>query len=137
MCCKSHVEPLDRTLAETILAVALFQGEGLNTWVRSIPEENCRVMATMQGGQLEVFLSPAVSQYHQHAEKRIAASVMFEVLSKYAEKVDGVITQKANVQGCTEGGMASHVIASYPSQPIMWEKVCPGFREVFMGTAEG
>jgi hypothetical protein len=85
---------------------------------------------------LRLELSPSVSQYAHHADKRVSSGVYFEIAAKYAEKVGGVITQLSNVSGCTEGGVSEHILAQYPEQPLRWEQVCPGFRETILGAAD-
>jgi hypothetical protein len=132
------VYPLDPEIAATILAVGLFVPDSYMGWKRVLIEDNgdaVAVHALLQpdNNALRFEIAPAVSQYNQHAMKRIAAGVYFEVAAKYAEKVDGQIKQFANVVGCTEGGMAEHVLAQYPDVPLMWERVCAGFREAILG----
>lgn len=108
----------------------MFTSSGdLNRWTRQIPEEGTSVVGIINEDNLRLEIAPTVSQYIHHAEKRIAAGVYFEIAAKYAEKCDGQIKQLSNVQGCTEGGVAEHVLAVYPSMPLMWEQVCKGFQE--------
>src|SRR5262249_32959910 len=98
-------------------------------------EERTLVKAILQpdANSLRLELSPAVSHYDHHAAKRIASGIYFEIAAKYAERVGGTITQLSNVVGCVEGGVAEHVLAHYPYMPMMWERVCPGFRETILG----
>ena len=140
MCCRLTVTPLDAEVAAAILALGMFTPvEGLPaTWQRSIDEEGTSVRATLaaESNLLRVELSPTVSHYSHHADKRIAGGVYFEIAAKYAEKVGGRITQLSNVAGCTEGGVAEHVLAHYPETPLLWEMVCPGFRETILGAGQ-
>jgi hypothetical protein len=117
MCCRITVAPLDPELARLVLRMGMFSPTdelGLN-WRRYILEEGTNVNAILlpDYGALRLELSPAVSAYSHHADKRIAGGVYFEIAAKYAEKVGGLITQLSNVPGCTEGGIAEHVLARY------------------------
>lgn len=140
MCCRLTVSPLDPEVAAAVLAVGLFVPvDGVTgTWRRLIPEEGTTVNAIFvpESRVLRIELTPSVSQYAHHAEKRIASGVYFEIAAKYAEKVGGTIKQLSNVTGCTEGGVSEHVLAQYPASPLCWEQVCPGFRETILGTTD-
>jgi hypothetical protein len=132
------VYPLNPEIAATILAVGLFVPDAMGIWKRVVIEDNgdsVAVHALLQpaNNALRFEIAPAVSQYSQHAMKRIAAGVYFEVAAKYAEKVDGQIKQFANVVGCTEGGMAEHVLAQYPDVPLMFTRICAGFQATLLG----
>lgn len=140
MCCRLHVVPLDITIAETILAVGMFTpSAGSNNlhWERLILEElvtvSVSLMADGEYGKFLLNLSPSISSYDHHKDKRIAAGVYFEIAAKYAEKVGGEIYQTANISGCIENGSSTRKLASYPSTPMQWNKVCNGFREVILG----
>ena len=137
MCCRLTVAPLDPEVAAAILALGLFSPTtGMaNTWQRAIDEERTVVRAILQpeSNSLRLELSPAVSHYEHHAAKRTASGVYFEIAAKYAERVDGRITQLSNVVGCVESGIAEHILADYPEIPMLWERVCPGFRETILG----
>jgi hypothetical protein len=85
------------------------------------------------GNRFEASISPSISSYTHHYGKRITAGVYFEICAKYAEKVDGTVTQKANVAGCSNGGVASLVMAVYPNIPLTYERACRGFQELIMG----
>lgn len=139
MCCRLTIAPLDPEIAVAVLALGLFTPtDGLaGTWERSIAEEQTIVRAIMGSdfNALRLELSPSVSHYSHHAEKRIASGVYFEIAAKYAEKVNGTIKQLSNVVGCVEGGVAEHILAQYPDIPMLWERVCPGFRETILGTS--
>ena len=139
MCCRLTVFPLDPELAVSILALGMFtlvEGQ-TTTWRRIVPEEGTAVNAILvpESNALRLELSPPVSQYMHHADKRIAGGIYFEIAAKYAEKVGGQIKQLSNVIGCTEGGVAEHILAQYPDIPLLWEQVCPGFRETILGSA--
>jgi hypothetical protein len=139
MCCRLTVAPLDPEVAAAILALGLFAPSANmpNTWQRAIEEERTTVKAIFMpdSNSLRLELSPAVSHYDHHAEKRMASGVYFEIAAKYAERVGGRITQLSNVVGCVEGGIAEHILAQYPEIPMLWERVCPGFRETILGSS--
>ena len=144
MCCRLTITPFDETIARTILAIGLFVPEtvtvGHPEFRRRIEEEKTTVIAELKPADdftpahLKLSLSPSVSQYAHHADKRIAGSVMFEIAAKYAEAVEGTIIQQANVTGCVEAGAPNNrVLAQYPESPMLWEKVCLGFQETILG----
>jgi hypothetical protein len=139
MCCRLSVEPLDKLIAARILTIGQFQpiyfrpGEPIATnWRREIPEEGCIVEVSL-GESFGVNISPAISAYAHHFGKRIAAGVYFEIAAKYAERVGGRIFQRATVIGCKPEDGSELLIAHYPDQPLLFEKVCSGFQEVFLG----
>ncbi|HLF78121.1 MAG TPA: hypothetical protein VJB57_11605 [Dehalococcoidia bacterium] len=139
MCCRLTVYPLDLEVAAAVLGVGMFTPvEGSTTaWRRAVLEEGTTVQAILvpESNILRLELSPSISQYMQHADKRIAGGVYFEIAAKYAEKVNGRIVQLSNVAGCVEGGVAEHLLAQYPDLPMLWDQVCPGFRETILGTS--
>lgn len=100
------------------------------TWERIVPQESASITATIVNGCLDLSLSPAISIYTQHANKRIAASIYFEIAAKYAEKVGGEVLQKATVPECRPVGGHGLVIARYPSLPLTFDSVCRGFQSV-------
>lgn len=81
-------------------------------------------------------LWPSISTYSQHSGKRIAASVMFEILARYSEKVGGEVIQRGTVAGCRPSGVATGdiIIADYPRLPLLWPHVCAGFQSVLLGS---
>ena len=144
MCCRMSVQPLVPEIAVAILTVGQFRPtftraeDGLAvTWERAIPEEGAVVSASIANDALELSILPAISVFAHHAGKRLAAGVYFEIAARYAEKVGGVIVQKATVQGCTDGPPAQElVLARYPEMPLSFDRVCPGFRAVILGEPE-
>jgi hypothetical protein len=139
MCCRLTITPLDLDVAASVLGLGMFTPvEGMTTsWRRAILEEGTLVQALLvpESNVLRLELSPSISQYMHHADKRIAGGVYFEIAAKYAEKVGGRIVQLSNVSGCVEGGVAEHLLAHYPEMPMLWDKVCPGFRETILGSS--
>lgn len=137
MCCRITISPLNRDLAIAVLTIGRFvKVESGDRWVRELPEEGTHVAAHFTGDELELVIGPAISEAAHHAQKRRAAGVYFEIACKYAEKVGGTITQKANVEGCMEGALTSRVLARYPDEPMDFEKVCNGFRAAFYAELE-
>ena len=133
MCCRLSISPLDPDVAKSILAVGQFHPVNGNYWQRNIPEEGTEVGAQLRpdSNLLQLNIQPAVSTYLQHAEKRLAASVYFEIAAKYAEKVNGTIVQYANVTGCLDPLRTERRLAAYPHEPLLFVHVCPGFQELF------
>ena len=81
---------------------------------------------------LEVHISPNVATYEHHAQRRVAASVMFEIAAKMAEKGNCTILHLANVAGCKDD--TEPLLADYPLLPFQWERLCRGFKETFLLT---
>lgn len=135
MCCKAELRPINRELAITMLQIGMFERlhpDGDKFWKRNIPEERCTVNVIVNDDVIEANISPSVGNYHDHLGKRIAGSVYFEILAKMAEKMNATVIQKANVTGCTTGGVAQLMLAHYPDMPLSYDRVCNGFREVLL-----
>ena len=142
MCCRIDVYPLHLQVAVGILSIGLFTptywkpADSIYAviWERQIPEEAVTVTASLKEGSLNLSLSPAISAFADHAGKRIAGGVYFEIAAKYAEKVGGEIIQKATVAGCKLGRDSQELLLGrYPSLPMNFERVCAGFQVVFLG----
>lgn len=103
----------------------------LGDYLRHIPEEGGSVRARFSNGELSITLVPSIGEYEHHARSRIMASVALEIAAKYAEKVNGTITQHANVQGCSNLGVTSRLLAVYPYEPLNYANLCLGFQQVF------
>ena len=145
MCCRTIVQPLHVPTAVYILGNGLFKPvywlpnrqEYAVRWERVIAEEGTTVSCSISGDVLELRIAPAISVYIQHLGKRISASVYFEIAAKYAEKVGGEITQHATVTGCTIPGHRQQLpLGRYPSLPLSFDRVCAGFRAVFLSGEE-
>ena len=137
MCCRLLVSPLDAEVAHAILFLGMFNPPATDAgfWHR-VAEAGTTVNAVFSGEHLRLELSPSISYYAQHADKRISGGIYFEIAAKYAERVGGTIKQISNVEGCKDGGTTEHILAMYPHMPMLWERVCPGFREVILGGEE-
>lgn len=143
MCCRTNVFPIDRNIAASILTIGMFEPvyflpgrpDIAVNWERLVPEEGCIVRASITSESLDLNISPAISSYGHHANKRITASLYFEIAAKYAEKVGGEIIQRATVVGCKHSYQPQDlVIGHYPSSPLSFTKVCPGFQAVLLGS---
>lgn len=156
MCCRLTVQPLDIDIAIAVLKTGQFSPSIL-PYGEAVPEElilqawhttkELRRRIELDDGSthlvtarlvpesnhLRLELSPSISQYMHHALHRVDGGVYFEIAAKYAEKVGGEIKQLSNVAGCTDSGVSEKLLASYPSQPLMWEQVCRGFQEAILG----
>ncbi len=146
MCCRTSVYPLDIETAVSVLGVGLFvpvyrsPGDKLAAvhWERQILDEGTIVHASLRDNALELNLAPTISVFSQHYGKRIAASVYFEIAAKYAEKVGGTIVQRATVIGCKPSSAPQDLIlADYPTMPMSFDRICPGFREILNRPFEG
>src|SRR5207248_6639617 len=82
MCCQVRVRPVNRAIAAEVLEVGQFSPEPKEPewpWVRAIPEEGTMVLARIDSGSLMLTLRPGVHTHADHATRRLAASVMFEI----------------------------------------------------------
>ena len=142
MCCRTVVEPLVPDIARVILTIGQFVPQGdpaaAVTWRREVPEEGCNVTVTLAGNEFQASITPSISHYAHHEGKRVTGGIYFEICVRYAEKVQGRITQKSNVTGCSEPGshFTEHVIAEYPANPMSWETICNGFQSVILHAHE-
>jgi hypothetical protein len=108
------------------------------TWERRFPEEGSLVTVSLTDQALCLSISPPISIYAHHIGKRVAASVLFEIAAKYAEKVGGEVVQRGVVSGCKVMGQPGDVVlAHYPSDPLMFDHICPGFQAVILGESGG
>lgn len=138
MCCRTRIVPVRAELAIAQLEIGQFREVYPGSWRRIIEEEQTYVTASLQADSLLLSLSPAVSSWTGHHDKRIAASVAYEIAARYAEKVNGVITQEGiNVPDCRIEGHSSRTLAIYPETRLDFSLLCPGFRAVFLGEGEG
>jgi len=142
MCCRTIVRPLDAELARATLTIGQFkpvyfapdQPDLAVRWERAVPEEGAIVTVHVIKDALELSISPAISSFDHHAGKRIAAGIYFEIAARYAEKVGGIVIQRATVEGCTMGESTKELLlASYPSMPLSFDRICNGFRETILG----
>lgn len=135
VCCKTRVGPLDKAIAAAVLATGQFIPNEHGVWERRIEEEGTSVTSYMTESLLIFALSPAVGSMEGHEHKRIAASVMYEMACRYAQKVNGQIEQFGiNVPQCMGAGNA-RTLASYPATRFDYSQLCPGFRAAFAGEA--
>ena len=131
MCCRLTIEPLDADVARAVLLIGQFvPSPNATEYDRIISEEGAMVTAVLEHNHLRLSLSPAITNLEGHNGKRITAGVYFEIAAKYAEKVDGTITQLSNVIAC---GGSSRVLAVYPHQPLDWSTICAGFAAIISG----
>src|SRR3990170_669960 len=143
MCCRLVVPPLDSQLAALTLIIGRFEpvywlpgADYAVRWERQVPEEGAVVTASLTGEALELSIAPAISIFAHHAGKRISAGIYFEIAAKYAEKVGGLILQRATVDGCRDSDATQELLlARYPELPLSFERVCAGFRSVILGEA--
>ena len=137
MCCSVTVKPFDRKLAETILAVGLFEVNKTNVveYVRDVPEEHSLVAANFNDHELRLTIRPAINNMQQHIGKRVTASIMFEIAWRYAEKLgsDAEIWQLSNIGECLVEHGTNNMIAKIGLKPFQWNDVCLGFRREILG----
>lgn len=134
MCCRTRIQPLIPDIAVAQLTIGQFTNDGFNRWMRSIEEEQTAVIANLMEDGLLLSLTPAVASMAGHHDKRIAASVMYEMAARYAEKVNGVVQQEGiNVPECRDPEHVHRTLAVYPDTRLDFAMLCPGFRVVFLG----
>ncbi len=115
--------------------MAGFSGGERSAWTREL-DNGTWVTATFDTSRIVLNVHPPVGSLADHSRQRLAAALMFKVSAFLAEDANGEIVQEASVGHClVERGKSSILIASYPAQPLRFEAVCPGFREVFLGRA--
>jgi len=134
MCCRTIVAPLNKELAISQLTVGGWLLSPAGVFVRTFPGENTSVSVRLTEDTMEISLSPPVHNLEGHTQKRNAAGAMYSLAAAYAEKTGATITQTGiNVAVCMSEGKAQRILAVYPGSPLDWEKLCPGFREAFLG----
>ena len=136
MCCSLTITPLDQEIAVQILRTGLFtpDPEEPGVWRRDILEEGGSVKVSFQSysNRIRISQQPSIGVYSAHS-RRITTGVYFEIAAKYAEQVDGEIVQWQTVEGCNEGQMGPRKIANYPLEPLTYDRVCNGFKELLLG----
>ena len=144
MCCQIVCGPIDVEIAKALLAVGQFEPTGTSDryWARQLGlDEMGRKMAVKASieinpdgtAQMRLFVEPSITAYDHHAGRRVQASTALEIATRVAEKVGAEIQQLANVVGCSEDGVRSHLLASYPEYPMRYESLCRGFQELYLG----
>lgn len=134
MCCRTRVVPIVSEIAIAQLEIGQFVPYGNSVWRRQVPEEDAYVAAVVSDEGLILSLTPAVSSMAGHHNKRITASIMYEVAARYAEKVNGLVTQEGiNVAECRGAGYSSRTLAVYPETRLDYSLLCPGFKAEFLG----
>lgn len=137
MCCRTRCVPYDPQITEAILRVGQFEGDNRSGWYRRVPEEEASVLVHCNEDGVIFSLAPAVSSMGGHEHKRIAASIMYEMAARYAEKVNGIVTQEGiNVTECRHEGLSVRTLAVYPESRLAFELLCQGFRSVFTGDVD-
>jgi hypothetical protein len=142
VCCRTVVRPLNPELVLATLSIGQFRPvyfapdrpDLATRWERAVPEEEATVTVNIIGDGIELSISPAISRYDHHMDKRLAAGIYFEIAARYAEKVGGTVIQRATVEGCTSGqGSKELLLASYPAMPLSFERICAGFQVTILG----
>ena len=142
MCCRLIITPLDREVAIAVLTVGQFKVPNGHTstsmyYERKLLHEGTTVTASLNDPtRLELSISPSVSVYAHHEHKRDAAGVYLEIAARYAQKVNGTITQLSNIEGCIDDGIRSKVLAVYPEMPMSFNAICRGFQALFVTEAQ-
>jgi len=142
VCCRTAVRPLNPELVRATLTIGGFEPvyfdprhpDLATRWEREVPEEGTTVTVHVLDDGIELSISPAISHYDHHMDKRLAAGIYFEIAARYAEKVGGTVIQRATVEGCTSGqGTKELLLATYPTMPLNFNRICDGFQETFLG----
>jgi hypothetical protein len=142
VCCRTVVRPLNPELVRATLTIGQFKPvyfapdrpDLATRWEREVPEEGATVTAHVVNDGIELSISPAISHYDHHMGKRLAAGIYFEIAARYADKVNGTVVQRATVEGCTSGQNTKELLlASYPTMPLSFDRVCNGFQASILG----
>jgi hypothetical protein len=142
VCCRTVVRPLNPELVKATLTIGQFKPvyfapdrpDLATRWERDVPEEGATVTVHVVNDGIELSISPAISEFHHHMGKRLAAGIYFEIAARYAEKAGGTVVQRATVEGCTSGlGSKELLLATYPSMPLSFERICAGFQVTILG----
>lgn len=139
MCCRVNVYPLDKEVAQALLAIGLFVPDSDNqVYKRALTDEETAVMASFRSSYLNLSIEPAITVGDHHDPKRLAAGVMFEIAARYAQKVNGQVYQRAQISECREPervdpGGRGVLVASYPEMPLRYEALCHGWQRVLGG----
>jgi hypothetical protein len=140
MCCRLHISPVDPAIVATVLEIGQFKYDpeaddiyGRWPWSRAFPGERTEVLAKLSDRFLEIRLSPAITTELNHQGHRHSGGCMFEIAARYAEKVNGLIQQISLIADCN-AGRAVVDIAEYPHNPLIHEKICKGFRSLFLSS---
>lgn len=133
MCCRTRIHGLSQDLATGLLITGQFLQEAEHRFHRDIGD--ARVVAYFEPASNSILLSlsPSISTWQGHFDKRDAIGVMYEIATRYAEKIGGRIEQEGiNVAECMGEGR-TRLLAQYPELPMRYENLCPGFKAVFLG----
>lgn len=116
----------------------LFLPTSETSWERKLEDEGTSVTASIVEGRVSFSIYPSISMYAQHRDKRLAASVLFEVAARYAQHVNGEVVQRGLVGGCRPSGTATGdvVIARYPHVHLEHAAICTGFQAVLQGRSD-
>jgi hypothetical protein len=126
--------PIVSEIAIAQLEIGQFVPYGNSVWRRQVPEEDAYVAALVGDDGLVLSVNPAVHSWEGHHNKRITASIMYELAARYAEKVNGLVTQEGiNVAECRGAGYSSRTLAVYPETRLDYSLLCPGFKAEFLG----
>lgn len=141
MCCRVTLSPTpsadDMDDYMQIAGFAKYGTDRYPFWERVIAEEWTQIAVHLLGDKVVIDLHPVVREYREHADKRLAASLMMQTAALIAERTGATIWQEANVMGCvTPEHPSTAVVAVYPEKPLLFENLCLGWKEVLMQGSE-
>lgn len=123
---------------EMILAIAGFRPTEFsrNVWMRHLTLL-VDITASIQIEGIHLKLNPSIGEHspENHAANAVSAAIMLKTAMTLAERIDGSVTQGSLVGVCKKenGGNSQRLLGAYPEQPVLWENLCVGFREVLGG----
>ena len=90
----------------------------------------CRISSN----SIHFTLFPVISGHTlpDHERDKDMAAVLFKTAQTIAERNDLAITQTALQGVCQKELGWTHIIASYPDHPLLFENLCWGFRAVLL-----
>jgi hypothetical protein len=132
MCCRTTVNGVGPRAID-ILQTAGFTGGERSAWIREL-DNGTWVTVRVDPQRMVLNVYPPVGSLADHSQQRLAGALMFKIAAFLAEDAGCEVLQEASVGHCLiERGKSSILVASYPTLPLRFDHVCPGFREVFLG----
>lgn len=133
MCCRVTVSPVVPEEVVRVLTIGKLEPSDGALWKREFPEEGTTLRAQAAEGKLTFSIYPSITNTSSHSNHRLAGAAMFELATRYAEKVNGTIEHISRVLPCSsETGGSTLTVAVYPHQPFTFDSLCLGFRELFV-----
>ena len=132
MCCKAYLLPATMEMSAMLLQVG-FVPIG-PTFFREFDDGKITASYEQRDGMLALSFSlmPNITSMGDHARVSTAASALFKVADRIAERFEASLIHDSNVALCRdERGSSQGLLAAYPEIPFRFEALCLGFRTLF------